>query len=116
MSNLLSPAAIIFVNNDLTDNVKAALVRQLFVDEAITGTEFDARIANDPGYPDAVHSNGLRIMVIRSFVEVTNRELADLVLFAKAGMISVLKNNYGPPNITFSIDRCYYSQIVHNIS
>lgn len=111
MVNLLAPAAIIFANDDLTPAVKAVVQRQLFITDTMSGTEFDARIAVDPGYVDEIHGNGNRVLVIRPYTELDNRELADVVLFFKAGLVSVLKNNYGPPGIVYTIQRMYLSQI-----
>ena len=112
MVNLLAPTAVIFVNNDLTDNVKAAIQRQLFINDTMDGTEFDSRLTVDPNYVNNVHSNGLRILVIRSFLETTNRDKADLVLFVKAGLASVLESKFGPPGQTFPVNSMYLSQIM----
>lgn len=97
------PAAILIVNNDLTSNVEAMLVTQLHIDEVIDGVSFDARVANDPTYNKTVHSSGQRIMVVRSLFETNNRELADLVLFVKAGLASSELNKFGPPGITTQV-------------
>jgi len=113
MVNLAAPPAIIFVNADLSDNVKAAVQRQLFINETITGSEFDSRISVDSNYPQEVHGNGLRILVIRSFDDYTNRDLADIVLFIKAGLAAVEQNKYGPPGQTFQVDHMYPSQLFH---
>jgi hypothetical protein len=108
------PSAIIFVNNDLTDNTRNALVSQLFIDEVISGDVFDARVAAD-GYDGyyvrSIKSNNLRLMVVRSFREQTNRELADVVIFVKAALASVLKNNYGPPGTTHSVVSLYWGAL-----
>lgn len=113
MVNSLAPAAVIFVNNDLTDNVKSAIQRQLFINETITGAEFDARLESNPNYVDVIHASGVRVLVIRSFIELTNRTEADIVLFVKAGLASVLANKFGPPGITFPVDRFYLSQLFY---
>lgn len=112
MVNLIAPSAIIFCNNDLTDQVKSVIQRQLFINDTMTGIEFDARVSVNPNYVEDIHSNGLRILVIRPFTELTNRELADIVIFCKAGLASILKNNFGPPGQTFPIDRFYLSQLL----
>ena len=112
----MNPAAIVFVNNDLTDNVKEALVRQLFISEAITGAEFDARVVADPNYYTAVHQNNLRIMVIRNLSETTNRELADVVIFVKAGLASVEGGKFGPPGLTLPVDRLYWHELLNGVA
>ena len=98
-------SAIVFVNQDLTANVKAALVRQLFINEVMDGYEFDMRVAADPNYPTTVHLNNLKIMVVRPFYELTNRTLADVAIFVKAGMATIESNKFGPPSKTYPVDR-----------
>lgn len=107
-----APPAIIFVNNDLSDNVKAVLVRQLFINEVMDGYEFDDRVAADPNYPKLIKANDLRIMVVRSFRDTTNRDLADIVLFVKFGLGAVEKNNFGVPGYTIPLDRMYFSELI----
>jgi hypothetical protein len=100
------PAAIFFVNADINDGIRNTLMSQLFIDEALSDTDFDARVQADPAYPDEIHLNGIRIMVIRqNFHDFTNRNLADVVMFVKQGLASIEKNNFGPPGLTFPIDR-----------
>lgn len=107
----IRPSAIIFVNNDLTDNVQTRLVRQLHINEVISGTEFDARVAADPDYPSNIKQLDLRIMVLRSFEELDNRELADVVIFIKAALASILKNNFGPPGFTIAVIDIYWGKL-----
>lgn len=113
MTILSSPAAIIFINNDLTSQVQSVFIRQLYLTEVITAAEFDARVSEDPNYPDVVHRNGYRVMVLRNLQDQTNRSLADMVLFAKAGLVSVESNKIGPPGITLKIDRVYLTALIN---
>lgn len=94
---------IIQVNDDLSSSVQQTLVTQLYITEAITGTEFDARVAADPNYPLIVYQNNLRILVIRPANDYTNRFLADLVLFLKHGEASIQCNKTGEPTKTVQI-------------
>jgi hypothetical protein len=89
-------SAIIFVNDDLTISVQDTLMTQLFISEAITGDEFDARVLSDPEYPHIIHINGLRILVIRSFRHRHNFHLANVIIFIKAGLASIESNQCGP--------------------
>ena len=98
-------SAIIFCNNDLSTNVQAALVRQLFIDEVMDGYEFDDRIAADPNYPATIQFNKLKILVVRPFTELTNRTLADVVIFVKAGLAAIELSKYGPPGRASPVDR-----------
>lgn len=110
MANI--PSAIIFVNNDLSQSVEDTLKLQLRIDEVMSGTEFDARIAADPNYPDLVHLNGLRIMIIRSFRELDNRSLADIVIFVKAGLAAIEANKFGPPGKTYPVATLTIYQLI----
>jgi hypothetical protein len=96
------PAAIIFVNNDLTDQVKSVLQSQLFISDTMSGEEFDARVAADPNYVNIVHNTFQRILVIRTFWNQTNRDLCDIAMFFKNGLLAVETNKYGPPGGTYS--------------
>ena len=111
MVNQIAPSAIIFINNDLSDQVKSVIQRQLFINDTMDGYEFDARLIVDPNYVQEIHSYGLRVLVIRPFNDYTNRDKADLVIFCKNGLASVLKTGVGPPAIIYPINSCYLSQI-----
>jgi hypothetical protein len=98
------PGAVIFVNNDLTDQVEGVLIIQLYIDETITDTEFDNRIIDDPNYANVVRNSHRRLLVIRkTFHDYTNRDLADIVIFIKSGLAYVEKNNFGPPSLTLPV-------------
>ena len=100
------PPAIIFVNADLNDPLKATLQKQLYINQTITDTQFDEVVAIDPTFPDQIHLNGARVLVIReNFMDRTNFELADVVIFVKQGLASISKNNLGPPTLTLPIER-----------
>ncbi len=100
---VIRPAAIIFVNNDLTNSVRDMLVRQLHIDEVIDGYVFDNRVANDSNYPNTIKANDLRLMVVRSFLEPENRALADVVIFVNRGLAAILENNFGPKAQTHTV-------------
>jgi hypothetical protein len=44
--------------------------------------------------------------------DYTNRDLADIVLFARNGLISVEQCKYGPPGATLTIDRAYLTALL----
>ncbi len=103
---MLLPSAIIFINADMTAAQTAYLSNQLYITEVMSGQQFDARVVADPNYPQIVHQQNLRILVIReNFRDDTNRELADIAMFVKQGLIAIEKNKFGPPDITFQQDR-----------
>src|SRR5271166_785844 len=66
------------------------LQNQLFINDTMTKAEFDARVAADPNYPIIVHLQGLRILVILpTFYDHHNRDLADVVIFLHQGLADV---------------------------
>lgn len=95
---------IAFINAEINNNVRATLQSQLYLTEIISDTEFDARVVADPSYPFQIHANGLRIMVVRqNFRDLTNRSLADVVMFYSHGLINIECNKYGPPKLALPI-------------
>lgn len=107
MANL--PSAIIFVNQDITGPIQGVLETQLYIDETISGSVFNQRVSDGYDgytYPDDVRGNNLRILVIQEdFRDTTNRNLADVVIFVKQGMATILKNNLGPPTLSLPVAR-----------
>jgi len=108
---VLRPAGIIFVNNDLTANVQDVLVRQLHISEVIDGYTFDDRVSTIQNYVNSITVLNRRLMVVRSFEELDNRDLADVVIFVSHGLASVLENNFGPHGITSSVSRLTWGKL-----
>lgn len=107
------PAAIIFVNSDLTEQVKGVLKKQLFINEEYSDTEFDLLVTSDPAYTSKIKSQGKRILVIRADLQdYTNRDLADIVIFIKMGLARIEKNNYGPPELTLPVTGLYIHKLM----
>lgn len=113
MPIITSPPAIIFINNDLTEQVQSVFVRQLYITQVMDGYTFDGYVAADGYYPLSVHHDGYRILVMRDLSDQTNRKYADITLFAKDGLVSVESNNYGPPGITLRIDTVYLTALIN---
>lgn len=110
---MLLPAAIIFINADMTASQIKNFEKQLYINETMSGTEFDARVVADPNYPEIVHGQDLRILVIRpDFRDYTNRELADVAMFVKQGLVAVEKNKFGPHDLTYQQDRLNIWQLL----
>lgn len=100
------PSAIIFMNNEMSDAERASISSQLQVNEIISFDEFNVRVDTDPNYPAIVRLRNLRILVILdSFQDQTNRNLADVVIFVKQGLATIEKNNFGPPKLSLDIQR-----------
>ena len=89
---------------------------QLEINETMTLAEFNARVTADPNYPTVIHLNNLRILVILSdFTDQTNRQLADIVIYAKGGLANILKNNVGPPGLSLPIERINIWNLVNGL-
>lgn len=106
------PGFVIFANDDLVDQIKNVLRSQLFLDEIISGDDFDGYVLADgysvtdgeifqSDYVDGLKSKKKRVLVVRSFTNLQNKQLADVVIFIKAGLASIQKNNFGPPMQTY---------------
>ena len=67
----------------------------------------------DGYYPLMVHQDGYRVLVVLDLSDQINRQYADIVLFAKQGLVSVLENHYGPPALTLQIDKVYLTQLIY---
>lgn len=110
------PSAIIFVNDVLYSDgyysTKGELMTQLYITEAMDGYEFDARVAADPNYPNIVHFTGKRILVLRNFSDLTNRDLADVAIFVKNGLAAIEQNKIGPPGLTYPVKDLYIYNLI----
>lgn len=112
MAIITSPPAIIFINNDLSSQVLSVFVRQLFITEVLDAATFDGYVAMDGYFVSDALQDGYRILVLRNLFDQTNRNLADIVLFAKSGLVSVEQNKIGPPNITLPINQVYLTALI----
>lgn len=102
MSSL--PSAIIFVNSDVSENVRGVLSKQLYIAESMTRAEFDARLVDDPNYIDIVHLQNLRILVYQDFwAPRTGFELCDIAIFIKTGLAYIEINKKGPTGLTLPV-------------
>jgi hypothetical protein len=110
-----APPAIIFINSDIPPQPLSVLVQQLYITEVMSAATFDGYVAAD-GYDGyyafSIHNDGYRILVLRDLHDLTNRNLADMVLSAKNALVSVLENHYGPPGKTLPIARVYYNNLL----
>lgn len=111
MSNLINPTGIIFINIETHPNVVDFIVKQLNIDEYIDGYEFDNRMANNSSYPEEVHGAEKRILVIKDYSDLNNREYADIVLFIKNGLASVEYSKFGPAGLSLKITQLYLQKL-----
>ncbi len=107
---IIYPGAVVFVNADLVDQVRTHIVKQLHINEVISGITFDARVAADANYVSKVKQLSVRILVERPYTELENRTLADIVIFVKNGLAANLKGGVGPPTQTYPVLNLHYGQ------
>jgi hypothetical protein len=98
------PPALILVNNDLTPSVQNLIVRQLKIDLVMDGYGLDSAVATDPNYKKELQARNQRVMVLRNFQELQNRNLFDLVMFYYNGLIQVEASNLGPHAKSFKLE------------
>jgi len=108
------PAAIIFVNEDLTDFARSKLIAQLYINDTMTLTEFNLRMTADPNYATVVRLQGLRILVTADFNDQTNRSQADVVIFVKNGLAGIETNKFGSPGLTLPVIDLYIYRLLNN--
>jgi hypothetical protein len=106
---------LLFGNNDLTANVQASLVSQLFLNEVISLDEWNARLAGNPEYPLIIQQNNIHLLVLGSYYNITNRSIFDFCLFFKAGQCAIEScQGSGPPGISFPIAYLTENQLRHH--
>lgn len=105
------PSGIIFVNNDIVDQIRDTLIKQLFITSTLDGYEYDAYVEASPSWTETIRNTNQRIMVIRSFHELQNRETADVVIFVTHGVASIEKNNFGPPGFTQRVAELHWGKL-----
>jgi hypothetical protein len=87
------PGAIIFINNDTSDQVKEYIKSQLFVSEIITSSVYDTRVSNSFLYPYVVRGANKRIIVTQNDLSnINNKVTADAILFVKNGIATIYNN------------------------
>lgn len=109
--SIILPGAVIMANDGLSDVVLSRLVSQLHIDETITGSEFDLRLAADPEYARNIRILQQRLLVLRSHLDTTNREVMDVVVYIKNAMVSVSCNCFGPPGKTYQLKNLNWGQL-----
>jgi hypothetical protein len=105
------PGALVMVNTGLADSVLNRLAIQLHIDEIIDAETFDIRLAADPNYVYNVRTLRRRVMVTRTFQDLTNREYMDVVLYVKHGMASIAINCFGVPGQTYLVSNLTWGSI-----
>jgi hypothetical protein len=105
-------SAIIFCNSDISASIQATLVKQLYIVETITGVEFDARVAADPNYPSIVHLNNIKLLVLYKYPVVNNRNLANAIIFIKAGLAYLEDKVIGNHGEAFGVDKLSLSKLL----
>ena len=114
MSNLIAPSALIMINPEISDDVISMMSRQLFIDQVLSAADFDAQFAADGYYKARAYFEGKKILVIRSFLDPTNRGEMDLVLFFANGNLSIEQTVFqSPPRATFPLESATLGQLLY---
>jgi hypothetical protein len=103
---MLVPAAVITLNHDSSQSVRDMLRTQLHVNEVVDGYVFDDRVAANPDYANLIRKLNMRMIVIRDFstrAEVANWTQVDVAIYVKSGLAAILKNKFGPPGATWTV-------------
>ena len=108
---MIIPSAIVFVSNNIVDQIRDTLIKQLYITDVMDGYNYDQAIIANPNYPQLVKYNNRRLMVVRSFAELQNRETADVVLFVSHGNVSIEQNKFGPPDLTYRIAEVHWGKL-----
>ena len=115
MSNKINPSQIIFVNDDLSDQVKGVLVAQLEITQVLSGVDFDNAVLANPNFTNQFKLNPANgsLLVIRSLRDQTNRQLCDYCLFIDKGLASVLFGKSGRPERTLPITSLTLASLIN---
>lgn len=108
---IILPSAIVFVNNDLTDNVLNKLKTQLFITDVFDGYTFDGYVNTYQNFLTVIKAQNRRVLVIRPFNDYTNRNMADVAMFIKNGLASIEYNKFGPPGQTYKVLELYWGKL-----
>lgn len=73
---------------------------------------FDGYVAADGYYVRDIHASNQRILVLTDLFDHTNRDLADIVLYVKNGLVNIMFNKIGPPSGTFPIPSIYILKLI----
>jgi hypothetical protein len=106
------PSGIVFVSNDhLPDQIRDTIATQLYITSVLDGYEYDDLLISNPDFPSQVKNTDQRIMVIRSFKELENRNTADVAILVTNGMAFIEKNKFGPPGYTYKIPQLTWGKL-----
>jgi hypothetical protein len=78
----------------------------------ISGSELDLIINVSPNFPYEIKKTNQRILVTRSFKELTNREIADVAIFIFQGLAYIEQNKFGPPISAIPVSNLNLYQLI----
>lgn len=103
--------AIIFTNQDISQQVLSVLQTQLFITETISLSELLVR--NTGNYIRDYKLANKRMLVTCDFWSPREHfELADVVIFIKSGLAYIEKDNFGPTEKTYNVKDLQLSQLI----
>lgn len=110
------PKLLIFINKELTEQVLSVIKEQLFITMTFTDEEYtsldgyntDGYFSHDgytyptDGYVFEDLKRTDRVLVLVDYTNMIDTSKMDLLLYFSKGLLSVQKNKYGPPGLTFA--------------
>lgn len=105
------PHLIIFVNKELTEQVQSVIEQQLFITVTLSHQQYNTL---DPDILDG-YTRTDRVLVLIDYQDtpLLHDGYADTVLFFSNGLLSVQKNKYGPPGLTWTAATINLNQLVY---
>jgi hypothetical protein len=111
---MLVPAAIITINNDISESVRSKIIIQLHIDEVLDGYVYDDLVAADPEYPNNVRRANKRLLVVRTYWErdqIASWTTVDVAIYVARGLAIIEKNLFGPPGKTWRVSELYWGKL-----
>lgn len=107
------PGAIIFCNANISESSLSLIKLQLFVNQTISLDQF---ILDSSNYISLSKLNQRILVLIDDFENTELRETADVLIYIKMGLVTILKNNFGPCGISLDINKVYIHKLLRKAS
>lgn len=130
MSNLINPTAVIFINSNISQGVLSQIVQQFYITEVQSEDEFFNHLdgyadgyedeydylgdgyISDGYYVDRIHGLDQRILVLTDLRKQMSRDMADIVLCYRRGLVYVEKNKFGPLGKALPLQHAYLRSLI----
>lgn len=110
------PKLLIFINKELSPQVLSVIQQQLLITKTFTDIEYtsldgyntdgyytyDGYTFPTDGYVFSDLKKTDRVLVLVDYYHMIDTSKMDILLYFSKGLLSVQKNKYGPPGLTFA--------------